>query len=95
MCFSGRVMDACSTLDSALNGTSTLVKNALTPQQISEWRKTIEQLARDFLAGRADVDPRDYPMTCDRCGLYSLCRVKERDHEVEEDETIEAETADD
>ena len=95
MCFTGRVMDACSTLDSTLNGTSTLVKNALTPQQISEWRKTIEQLARDFLAGRADVDPRDYPTTCERCGSYPLCRVKERDDEVEEDETIEAEAADD
>jgi ATP-dependent helicase/nuclease subunit B len=95
MCFTGRVMDACSTLDSTLNGTSTLVKNALTPQQMSEWRKTIEQLARDFVAGRADVDPRDYPKTCERCGLYTLCRVKERDEEVEEDETIEAEAADD
>ncbi len=94
MCFTGRVMDACSTLDSALNGTSTLVKNALTPQQISEWKKTIEQLARDFVAGRADVDPRDYPTTCERCGLYTLCRVKERDDEEEEDEMIEAEAAD-
>ncbi len=95
MCFTGRVMDACSTLDSSLNGTSTLVKNALTAQQMSEWRKTIEQLARDFVAGRADVDPRDYPTTCERCGLYTLCRVKERDEQVEEDETIEAEAADD
>jgi len=63
------------------------VKDPLTPEQLSEWKEAIAQLARDFHDGRADVDPRDYPTTCDRCGLYSLCRVKERDDEEEpEDE---------
>ena len=47
-----------------------LVKNPLTRMQLSEWKAAIEQLARDFIAGRADVDPRDYPKTCERCGLY-------------------------
>jgi probable DNA repair protein len=96
MCFTGKVTNAHSTLDSRLSGNSGLVKNPLTAQQQSEWKKHIEKLARDFLAGRADVDPRDYPATCDRCGLYTLCRVKERDDELEEeDEATEVEVADD
>jgi probable DNA repair protein len=96
LCFSGKVEDATSTLNSTLKGNSSLVKNPLTHQQTSEWKRAIEKLARDFLAGRADVDPRDYPTTCERCGLYTLCRVKERDDEIEEeDEAIEAEAADD
>jgi probable DNA repair protein len=96
MCFTGKVTDALSTLDSRLSSNSGLVKNPLTAEQLSEWKRIIEKLARDFLAGCADVDPRDYPVTCERCGLYTLCRVKERDDEVEEeDEMIEAEVADD
>ena len=71
------------------------MKNALTPMQLSEWKRAIEQLARDFITGRADVDPRDYPKTCERCGLFTLCRVREREdqREPEEDE-IAAEAGD-
>jgi RecB family exonuclease len=85
VCFAGKVEDALGTLDSTLTRSSGLVKSPLTPQLLAEWKKAIEQLARDFLAGRADVDPRDYPATCERCGLYTLCRVKERDDTVELD----------
>jgi probable DNA repair protein len=96
MCFTGKVTNALSTLNNTLSGNSGLVKNALTAQQLSDWKRHIEKLARDFLAGCADVDPRDYPATCERCGLYTLCRVKERGDELEEeDEPIEAEVADD
>jgi ATP-dependent helicase/DNAse subunit B len=85
--FAGKVRNAVSTLDSNLIARSGLVTNPLTPEQLTEWKEAIEQLARDFLAGKADVDPRDYPATCERCGLYSLCRVKERNDEQEpEDE---------
>ena len=42
-----------------------------------DWKQHIEQLAKDFLAGRAAVDPRDYPKTCEYCGLESLCRIAE------------------
>jgi hypothetical protein len=38
----------------------------------------IEQLARDFLAGRADVDPLDPEKTCRHCGLQTLCRIAEQ-----------------
>ena len=86
MGFAGKVADAHATLDDALNGTSSLVKNALTPEQLSEWKLAIEQLARDFIAGRADVDPRDYPDTCERCGLFTLCRIREREDRPEQEE---------
>jgi probable DNA repair protein len=91
LCFAGKVRDAVATLDASLDGKSGLVKNPLTPEQLSDWKEAIEQLARDFIAGRADVYPRDYPATCEDCGLYSLCRVKERTDEQEtEDEEWEA-----
>jgi len=95
MCFAGKVADAHATLDDSLNGTSGLVRNALTPAQLADWKREIEQLARDFIAGRADVDPRDYPNTCERCGLYTLCRVREReDRQEPEEEETEAEVGD-
>jgi ATP-dependent helicase/nuclease subunit B len=82
------VVNAQGMLDPDIHRGSGLVKNPLTPAQLTEWRETIEQLARDFIAGRADVNPSDYPATCELCGLYTLCRVREREdqHEPEEDE---------
>jgi hypothetical protein len=29
------------------------------------------------VAGRSEVDPREYPKTCERCGLQTLCRIQE------------------
>jgi ATP-dependent helicase/nuclease subunit B len=75
--FSGKVFDPTATLFPGLRGTSSLVKNKLDLEQLLDWRDCIEQLARDFVAGRADVDPRDYPKTCERCGLQTLCRIQE------------------
>ena len=88
--FAGKVANAQTTIDPRLNGSSSLMKDPLTPALLSAWREKIEQLARDFIAGRADVDPREYPDTCERCGLYTLCRVREREDrlEPEEEETV-------
>ncbi len=66
--FAGRVGNAADTLFAGLKGTSPLVKNKLTSEQLDDWRDCIQQLARDFLAGKAEVDPRDPPKTCERCG---------------------------
>lgn len=88
MCFAGRVANAKGTLDSTLTGASSLVKYPMSAEQLMDWRDAIEQLARDFIAGRADVDPRDRVQTCDACGLQTLCRIHERpsviDPEAEE-----------
>jgi len=75
--FTGCVTAPANTLFMGLNGTSALMRNCLTCEQLTAWREAIEQLAEDFVFGRADVDPREYPNTCKRCGLQTLCRVQE------------------
>jgi RecB family exonuclease len=75
--FAGRVGDAAVTLFSTLKGTSPLMKNPFTAEQLLDWRDCIEQLAQEFIAGRAEVDPREAPKTCERCGLQTLCRIQE------------------
>jgi probable DNA repair protein len=47
------------------------------PALLASWRKALEQLARDYLAGHAEVDPKSYPKTCEYCELSALCRVRE------------------
>ena len=55
-------------------------------QLIADWRVTLTQLAQDFADGKAFVDPKAYPDTCDRCGQRLLCRLdpatlREQDNE--------------
>jgi probable DNA repair protein len=44
-------------------------------ERIAEWGVTLENIAREFAGGRADVDPRK--SACDNCGLTPLCRIAE------------------
>lgn len=76
--FAGRVFDADGTLIAGLSNRSSLVRNPLTDAQLEEWRESIEALAQDFVAGRAPVNPREYPNTCEHCGLQAVCRVREQ-----------------
>jgi probable DNA repair protein len=93
--FAGHVGDPTGTLIASLKNTNSLAKNPLTAEQLIDWRNEIERLARDFLAGRAEVDPRDYPDTCDRCGLQTLCRIQENRASFRaDDELKDAEVAD-
>lgn len=43
----------------------------------SLWREKLETHARDFVQGRADVDPRDGEDTCRYCTFHPLCRIDE------------------
>jgi ATP-dependent helicase/nuclease subunit B len=90
-CFEGRVADALATINPGLSGNSNLVKRKLTAHEEAEWKGAIEKLVYDFVHGRAEVDPRDYPKTCEYCGLQAVCRVQEpanrRRFEKEESET--------
>lgn len=54
--------------------------------QLSSWQATLTNLAEAFRAGDARVDPKEYPHTCQYCGLQALCRVHERHPEVVEDD---------
>ncbi len=51
--------------------------------QLDEWKRVLEQLAKDFREGNAAVDPKSPKDTCRFCGLTALCRVTERDAQVE------------
>jgi ATP-dependent helicase/nuclease subunit B len=75
--FAGLVRDARTTLRNDLKKTTNLVRKPLDLEQLSAWKAYIEQLALDFLSGRAVVDPRDYPDTCQFCRLQALCRIQE------------------
>jgi hypothetical protein len=88
-CFAGVVGDARSTLKTDLSTRSDLVKNNSLAESLIDWRLYIEQLAKDFLAGRAEVDPRDYPRTCERCGLQTLCRIQESQALLEDEDESE------
>ena len=87
--FAGRIGDARSTLRPNLAPTSDLVRNPFTAEQLIDWRNLIEDLARAFLAGRADVDPRDPPATCKACGLQTLCRIHEHQLQIGDEDTTE------
>ena len=62
----------------ALAASKTLAAQYATwPALLDAWRAVLEQLARDYLAGHAEVAPKHYPKTCEYCGLNTLCRVQE------------------
>jgi len=44
---------------------------------LSGWRETMDKLAQDFVAGKAEVNPKQYPQTCTYCALKPLCRIGE------------------
>jgi probable DNA repair protein len=91
--FAGRAFNATATLLPGLGKTTALARNPLTAEQLIDWRAAIEELARNFLVGRAEVDPRESPKTCERCGLQTLCRVQESRVALE-DEGEDEEAAD-
>jgi ATP-dependent helicase/DNAse subunit B len=81
-------------IDSDLSGNSSLVKRKLTAAEESAWRDYIEKLAQDFIHGRAEIDPRDYPDTCERCGLQPICRIQETENRARfEQQDVEADHA--
>jgi len=94
-CFTGRVADARKTINPDLSGNNLLVRRALRGADESEWKEYIERMSEEFIHGRADVDPRDYPKTCERCGLHSVCRIQEPENRahVEGEQDSEADDA--
>ncbi len=87
-CFQGRVGNAKEYLLPGLTAAAALVKTPLNLEEMEAWRDCIEGLARDFVDGRADVDPRQYPQTCERCELQAVCRIQEFQPEIEESEEV-------
>ena len=93
--FLGRVKNARATLMSSLSSQKALVNKPLGEDDLTDWRDYIEKMARDFLAGRAEVDPRDFTKTCERCCLQALCRIRENPPNAEfKDRSDDEELAD-
>lgn len=44
---------------------------------LADWRQTLSKLGRDFLDGKAEVNPKNYPVTCTHCAVKPLCRINE------------------
>ena len=86
--FNGQVFDPAITLFAGLKGNSSLMKRKLELEELLGWRDAIEQLARDFVEGKAGVDPREYPRTCERCGLQTLCRIQEHQGLLESEDSL-------
>jgi len=41
------------------------------------WRQQIDQLAEDFVAGEAVVQPYDLTKSCQYCDLSGICRIQD------------------
>ena len=92
--FAGAVRTADALLPRDAEGYRSLAMRPLSDEQLADWRIYIEGLARAFLAGDAEVDPREYPKTCEHCGLQSLCRVQDFPPGLREDESDAEEAGD-
>jgi len=53
------------------------IENLTWLQVKQKWQETLTNLAKDFLSGKADVNPKDGAKTCQTCHLAMLCRVTE------------------
>lgn len=84
--FVGRAANAQQTLMSDLPAGSSLVSQPLDEAMRNAWQQTLLQLAEEFLAGEASVDPRHGKETCTYCPLPGLCRVAETDLAIEDDD---------
>lgn len=45
------------------------------------WQSVLLNLAGQFAAGEAAIDPKHYPETCEYCALSSLCRIAEQNRD--------------
>src|SRR5258708_24708636 len=86
ICFTGRVGDVEGTLGYGLNNFGSLKKSSLEVEQLISWRDEIEILARDYISGHADVNPRDPPDPCSRCCLQTLCPLHQPPLDAHDDE---------
>lgn len=66
-------------------------RHSLFSETLQAWQPELEKLAGDFLAGRAEVDPKDARQTCQWCHLGALCRVAEIEVPDDDDPAEETE----
>ncbi len=83
--FIGRVEDARIVMP----GDGKLVKPPYSADMLGEWQYALSSLGQQFLNGEAQVDPKQYPKTCEFCDLSGLCRIAENDPAAVGDESDE------
>ncbi len=74
----GRLKNAATGLRPDLSPRSGLKTDPLTDEQLEDWRSVIERLGSEFVAGHAEVDPKDPGKTCTNCHLHAVCRIYEQ-----------------
>jgi ATP-dependent helicase/nuclease subunit B len=59
--------------------------------QLDEWQRVLEGLAIQFHSGHAEVDPKQFPKTCEHCAQRTLCRLNPAsfDEELDEETSID------
>lgn len=65
--------------DAVMPGNTKLSKPPLTAKMLQHWHKLLLDVGQQFLNGEAQVDPKQYPKTCEYCKLPGLCRIAESD----------------
>jgi ATP-dependent helicase/nuclease subunit B len=73
--FSGRVEHG----NAVMPGNTKLSKPPLSAKMLQQWHKLLLDVGQQFLNGEAQVDPKQYPKTCEYCKLPGLCRIAESD----------------
>jgi ATP-dependent helicase/nuclease subunit B len=73
--FIGRVEQG----DAVMPGNTKLSKPPLSAKMLLQWHKLLLDVGQQFLNGEAQVDPKQYPKTCEYCKLPGLCRIAESD----------------
>jgi ATP-dependent helicase/nuclease subunit B len=85
--FIGRVEDA----KLVMPGDNKLIRPAYSAGMLQGWQNVLLDLGQQFLKGEAQVDPKQYPKTCEFCDLPGLCRIAENDPVTSSDEADESE----
>jgi ATP-dependent helicase/nuclease subunit B len=84
--FIGRVEDARIVMP----GDAKLTRPPYSAAMLRGWQNTLRDLGQQFLNGEAQVDPKQYPKTCEFCDLSGLCRIAENDPATTGDEADES-----
>jgi ATP-dependent helicase/nuclease subunit B len=71
-------------------GEAKLARPPYTAAMLRGWQDVLGDLAQQFLNGEAQVDPKQYPKTCEFCELSGLCRIAESDRASASDEADES-----
>ena len=73
-------------------GDTKLTRPPYSADMLQGWQNVLLDLGQQFLRGEAQVDPKQYPKTCEFCDLPGLCRIAESDPANTGDERMKVTT---